>query len=394
MKLSILLIALILSFFLIRQNQHLSSSLPKETVEDYSNQVIATCSKQEYPPSCYNQEIPKLMDPPINISMEDAFKVVDIVQQRDSSLGFCHFLAHKLSAKEQAENPDWLNIIPRCPVNGMCTNGCLHGTLQERFRNEVLSDEQIETLKPDLAIACERRDDWNPTGFEQQDCYHGFGHLSLYITGANFKKALEICDSIALKNDYEYMPTICYEGVFMQLFIRLEPEDEALVKGKVPTKETLREFCLKFNGVDQVEACWMSGWPLFKEELKNASGIVKFCTTPSDTRKQNRCFSLMSNTMAQRLNFDTGKIVALCNKIPEEKQGRCFAYAALSMTNEDKMFIETATKLCSFAKTKRGLDECYRILLKHSSYNFHKGSSEFIEFCNSLIEPWRSDCLK
>lgn len=394
MKPSILLIAFIFSLFLIWQNQHLNPTLPQKTLEDYANEVLATCSKEDYPPSCYKEEIPKLMDPPINISMEDTFKIIDFVQLKDSSFGFCHFVAHKLSAKEQAKNPDWLSIIPRCPVNGICGSGCLHGTLQEKFRREVLSDEQIEALKPDLSVVCEPRGGWNPTGFEQRECYHGLGHLLLYVTGANFKKALEVCDTITLKNDYEYLPVICYEGVFMQLFAPLEPEDEALVKGKVPDKETLREFCLKFNGVDQVEACWMSGWLLFKEEVKDVSGIVKFCTTPSDYNKQNRCFSTMFHIAAQRLNFDTDKIINLCSKISEERQGSCFARTGLSMISENKRSIGTATFLCSLAKTKKSLNECYKLLVEHAGYHFHKDSMELIEFCNGLIEPFKSDCLK
>lgn len=390
----LILLLLIFSIFLIWQNQHLNPPLPKKTLEDYSNQILATCSKQDYPPSCYQKEIPKLMDPPINISMEDAFKVTGIVQLKDSAFSYCHSLAHELSAKETRKNlSSWLNIIPRCPVNSVCDNGCLHGTLQEKFRSDVLSDEQIETLKPDLAIACEPRNVWDPTGFERKECYHGLGHLSLYATGANFKKALEICDSIALKNDHTLL-IVCYEGLFMQLFQPLEPEDEALVKGKVPKKETLRNFCLQFDGIDQQEACWIEGWALFREEVKTAEGIVKFCTTPSNPQKQNRCFSSLFHTTGRRLNFDTGKIIDLCNKIPEEQQGRCFAHAGLMAAIENKIFIDKATKLCSFAKTKGSTDDCFRILVKYANYNFHKGSSEFIQACNDLPEPWKTDCLK
>ena len=106
-------------------------------LQSYADQVLEKCSSSSYRPSCYDEELPKLMD---FISMEDALKVAKIVQSQDSSYRYCHVLGHKLSAKEYHKDTDnWKDIIHRCPY-GECANGCQHGVLQERFRGEFLTD--------------------------------------------------------------------------------------------------------------------------------------------------------------------------------------------------------------------------------------------------------------
>ncbi|MBX9765211.1 hypothetical protein K2X83_01060, partial [Patescibacteria group bacterium] len=111
---------------------------PEKNLERLAEKVIATCSKESYPPTCYDEEIPRLMD--TGLSMEEAFQVTTVIQNKVSDYFYCHVLGHNLSAKETAKDPSkWTEVVARCPV-GMCSNGCLHGAAQERFRAESLSE--------------------------------------------------------------------------------------------------------------------------------------------------------------------------------------------------------------------------------------------------------------
>jgi hypothetical protein len=165
--------------------------------EQYAEKVIAACAKENYPPSCYDNEIPKLMDR--GLSMEETFEVTSIIQGKVNNYFYCHVLGHRLSEKETAKDPlKWTEVVARCPT-GMCSNGCLHGAAQERFRNDVLTPEQVQSLLPELTQVCEEGYGRAFTGLEQASCYHSLGHLSMYITGADADASVAVCDDIAQK---------------------------------------------------------------------------------------------------------------------------------------------------------------------------------------------------
>lgn len=388
-----IVILLELVYIVNKENKSIFTSITsKQKLQEYANSILKKCNSETYRPKCYDDEIPKFMD---SVSMEDAFAVTQIIQSKDDTYQYCHVLAHRLGAAETKKNPDrWLDIIPRCPANGMCSYGCSHGVLQEKFRTDILADDQIKAIEGDLKEACEARSSWDPTPIDQAICYHGLGHLALYITDASFYKSLAICDKIAKKDDGRDLRALCYQGTFMQLFQPLEPEDEALVKNKTPAKDDLMSFCMQFDNEDKREACWVEGWPLYREEIKTAKGIVHFCTIPSSLKTQDLCFSMIFHTVGQGNNFDSNSIDNVCKDIPVERRAECYSDGALSMIQADKKFIDRATDLCSFVKPTDLSDDCYKKLASLASYNFHPDSEDFNHFCSNLPQPWKGKCLE
>jgi len=244
------------------------------SLEQHANTAVALCQKDKDRPSCYDKEVPKLTG---SLSMEDAFRVTWHVQEKDSEYQYCHVLGHELSAREVRKDPTkWKEVITRCP-SGMCSNGCLHGGFQERFRAETFTEEEIEEVTQELVDACEAREQWQPTGLEQASCYHALGHLTMYITDANTEQASTICDVISKKPDGRDFRQLCYDGVFMQIFQPLEPEDFALIEGKVPTKEEVTAFCAEGNTHMQEASCLNESWPLFYQDIVNPKNLVPFC---------------------------------------------------------------------------------------------------------------------
>lgn len=370
---------------------YLTQKYNSSVLEKYAESVVETCSEERYHPSCYDREIPKLMD---KISMEDAFKVTKIVQDQDSSYPYCHVLGHELSAREVAKDPSkWKEVITRCPP-GECSNGCLHGGLQERFRGaETYTDEQIEEVKDDLSNICEKRDSWNPTGLEQASCYHAVGHLTMYLTSADIDKSIKICKSSAIKTDGRNFIQTCTDGVFMQIFQPLEPEDFELIKGKEIKKRDLESFCRKYTGQDRI-SCWHEGWPLYRAEITTPNGLMKFCNNPILATKEakDQCFYGLFYVVTSQFNFDLTKIHDFCSALPQDRMNQCFGNTASRMIETDYRNIDMATKYCLSAP-EESKPFCYGELIKYSTFNFHKGSKEFYELCNILPETWKDRCL-
>lgn len=388
---------ILVAVFILRKPAEEKITIKKEDSSPLAvlaDKVINSCEKSSNRQDCYNLKIPELTS---SVSMEDAFKVAGLVQSKDSSYAYLHVLAHKLSSREVAKNPkEWIDVLSRCPSSGIGSNGCLHGALQERFRSATFSETQIEQIIPDLRIACEKRNSFNPTSLAQSVCYHGLGHLTVYLTSADFEKSIAICKKIAFKDDGRDFSRVCFEGLFMQLFQPLETEDTALVKDLGPSKENLRSFCEKFIGIDVVEACYRQGWPLYKEEINTPKGVEVFCQKASSSEQIDNCYQTMFYIAGQGNNFDSKKITAFCNGLTVNLQGNCFSDASLSMVLENQSNGEKAVALCKEAGTISSESEssCFKALVNNASSNFNIQSAAYTDFCRILPDSYKQDCLE
>ncbi|MBI2023681.1 hypothetical protein HYT01_03930 [Candidatus Giovannonibacteria bacterium] len=361
---------------------------PNQSFAEYALQVVEKCSEARHRPSCYDEEIPKLMD---KISMNDAFTVTKEVQKKDPEYFYCHVLGHKLSAQETAKDPDkWKEVVASCPA-GVCSNGCIHGAFQERFRAEALPPEKIKAILPDLKDVCEKRAGWNPTQLEQATCYHALGHLMMYITSADINQSVALCRNVAKKGDGRDISPLCFDGAFMQIFQPLEPEDFALVEGKVPAKKELVSFCKKFSGEEE-NSCWTEGWPLFAEEVKTPKGLVEFCNHFSEEARIKSCLTDLFFIMTAQLGLDTEKVREFCAGVSAPRRGQCFATAVSRFIETDQGLAAQAVGLCGFAEKSGNGEECYDMLLSLASYDFHAGSQEVEQFCDLLPAPWKDQC--
>lgn len=359
---------------------------PPYTLDDHAENIYQRCQSETYRPSCYDLEIPKLMD---FLSLEDAFRVTAIVQDKDPSYQYCHVLGHNLSAREVQKKPEeWKNVVARCP-SGRCSNGCVHGGFQERFRAETLSDDELEKVKRDLLDLCEPRGNWIPTGLEQGTCYHALGHLTMYLTNASIHKATALCNELTLKDSRDWRQ-LCFDGAFMQIFQPLEPEDFALVAGKQPSKNELIKFCDKFSAKEK-SSCWNEGWPLFREEVMKPDGLARFC---AQSPEANRCYESLFYVLTVQFQFDLEKMKNFCTEIPRAQKGRCFANVASRLIETDYRNIDRAINFCNASLIADPKGECFNELIKYSTYNFHKGSEEYFKLCGGLPNPWQAMCLE
>ncbi|MBI4225113.1 MAG: hypothetical protein HY617_02165 [Candidatus Sungbacteria bacterium] len=360
-----------------------------QEIRRLAQNTVSSCAKESYRPGCYDREIPKLMDV---ISMEDAFRVTKIIQDTDRAYNFCHVLGHELSAREVKKKPDsWKTVIARCP-SGMCSNGCIHGGMQERFRAESLTDTQTAALVPELQTLCEEKSNWHPTGLERGTCYHAVGHLAMYMTGGDIKKSVVLCDEIVAKGPGRDFMHVCLDGAFMQIFQPLEPEDFALVRGRQPTKETIAAFCNAFTG-EAKGSCISESWPLFAEQVKKSEGLTVFCNK-EEPAEQDRCYQGMFYVLAIQFQFDASAMQRFCSKLPVMRRGQCSAGMASRLIETDYGNISKAVQFCDDASRYDPAEQCFQQMAASAGFHFHAGSKEFLELCSKLPDRWKQVCAR
>jgi hypothetical protein len=359
------------------------------SLEAHAKEVMDICTKDSYPPACYDEEIPKLMDQ--GLSMEDTFEVTRIIQNQTNGYFYCHVLGHNVAAKETAKDSSkWTEVVARCPI-GMCSNGCIHGAAQERFRSDALTDDEIQGIVPELSQTCEPSAQRSFTGLEQASCYHALGHLTMYITGGDITYSTNVCDQIAKKGQADFTQ-LCYEGAYMQIFQPLEPEDITLV-AHIPASTTnmAETLCRSYDG-ERRAACHRESWPLYRESLNQPQGLMSFCSLMPGEANEQRCYNAMFYVLTAQYAFDETKIIPLCEGLPTNRKAQCFANAASRFIETDYRLTDKAITLCKLA-TEHGVgDACYNELLFYSTFNFHEGSEAFNHLCAALPEPWSTRC--
>lgn len=367
-----------------------SVSVGEESLKDYAQRIVKACADSKYRPTCYDDEIPKLME---KLTMEDAFRVTRAVQDIDHGYQYCHVLGHKLSARETAKDPDqWQTVIQRCP-SGLCSNGCIHGAFQERFRKESLTSEELAAFKPQFANVCEVRPGFSPTGLEQGSCYHALGHLFMYVTDADIDRSISLCKELTIKGTRDWSQ-LCFDGAFMQIYQPLEPDDFTLIEGKEVDRAHVKGFCDGYSGQEQ-GSCWSEAWPLFREELeKDPNELIRHCSYLPEGRERIRCFNALMYVLTAQMGFDDSRILPYCTALPAGYRGNCFAQAASRLIETDYRNSQHSADLCTKAQPYDKDNLCFKELLKYSTFNFRAGSDAFNAFCSAMPSPWKEKCLE
>jgi len=361
----------------------------KVSLQTLAEEITSKCQTQKDRPSCYDKEIPLLMDPPYSLSMEEAFNLTHLIQNKDDKYVYCHVLGHELASREVTKNPSsWTSIIPRCPT-GVCSNGCIHGALTEKFRYKPLNSDEVEQIKPKLKSICHLREDWQPTQSEQNACHHALGHLFMYLTNADIPKAVNLCSEISVSKSGEPAFNMCLHGVFMQIFQPLKDDDIYLVQKLALSKNTAYDFCSQFSE-NAKSICWMEAWSLWIKELRNPSGLTAFCSKLGNSYIK-ECYLSFFYLMPIQLKFDTNNMLQYCNSVPEELKGECAGLVALRLVSTTN--IDRALNFCASSSFFDNKQKCYEMLTQNALFYYQRNTEEFNQICQNLPENWKEKCL-
>ncbi len=385
----------LLLFFVVAEGLLMfSGRKPKtKTISEYADQMIAACKDRGYRADCYDKEIPKLMD---FLTMEQAFEVTKLVQDRDPQYVYCHLLGHQLSYTETKKNKTyWKDVLSRCPLS-MCNYGCLHGSLSEKFRGDVLTDEQIAAVIPDLSDVCEARPGYTPHEVEKSMCYHGLGHTTLYITGGVPEKAIDVCEKISIKADGRNYLSTCIQGIFMTVFQATDPEDVAIVKDIRPKDEDIPAFCDGYK--EHWWVCRRESFFVFRETLRDPKKLVSFCSYATTEDILTDCYMSVLNYITVE-SFEQSdamsRIEAYCNGIPLSRRGLCLTGVALRLIQIDPLReVSRARDVCALGEASQVATACYEAISYQGQINFDPGSAVQQQYCGALPPVWEQQCLR
>lgn len=338
--------------------------------------------------TCYEQKIPALYP---QKDVDEIFNVIRELRSIDSGYQFCHVLAHKLGELVVAEDPDrWIEAIPLNPSDGMCSNGFVHGVVGGRFRAEVLDEATLAHFLPDFRRACEPRPDWNPSGLDRAICYHGMGHLYMFITDANISHALEVCEE-ATPSDTR---RTCIEGVFMQIYQPLEPDDFELLKRLpyIPDRSSYREFCSAYRQSDYVGACLREAWPLFREEISSGEGGEAFCSGQPNENEKDNCYATITAIIGRTTLNDPASSTRACSALPRERQFICFESVSRAVLEENRNASKEAIDICQ--RSGDMATQCIQRLIEVSYFIFGDRQDQKANFCASVPTDMQQRCLR
>ncbi len=381
-------IMVVLSLIILLGYFAVSKEWPKVnlSLDKISKAIIYKCADANTKSVCYEEEIPKLTNV---LTMEQTFDVTGVIQSKVADFPYCHVLGHKLASIETKKDPSqWKSVMARCPA-GTCSNGCVHGAFQERYKYEDLSKAEFVLAKKDFETVCEKSDSFNPTGLEQGSCYHALGHLMMYLTNADIKESVIACDEVALKSDGRDFRNVCYAGAFMQIYQPLDTDDKSLVSKFNLNSENSWQFCSTFEESKR-NACWEESWPVFLQQISVGRGLLDFCGMLGTGSE--KCVRDLLYIMPIQFRFDYKSIWTFCKGLTQKYQGQCFAMTASRILEIDKRNGQKTIDFCMSLDTT-DKDVCLNQLLTDLRFDFTFGSPGYNSVCDKLPEPWKSRCF-
>ncbi len=355
-------------------------------VDAATNTILSVCSDIDDRAQCYESEVPKLYP---ELSVPQIFEVLRAIRAEDSAYQFCHVLAHKVGERVVTADPDaWVEAISLNPPDGYCSNGFIHGVTGGRFRSDVLDEETLATFMPDFRRACEGRSDWQPSDLDKAVCYHGLGHLYDFITNADLKRALLLCEQTT-PNQFR---RVCVEGVFMQIFQPLEPDDFALIEQMdvKPTEATIRKFCTAFKEPEYVGACLRESWPLHPGML-DGTGIDALCSKHPSVELEGLCYQTAFSIVGRLQLAKPMEALAACAIMPHTRAEQCYAIVANTILEEDRGNAVGAVEFCERPGSPY-TEACLAFLIQTAPFNFGTNTKAYANFCAALPNSWQQRC--
>lgn len=356
-------------------------------IQPTSKEIVASCSGGDDHAACYETEVSALYP---NLSVARIFDVIREIRREDPSYQFCHVLAHKIGERVVAEDPNrWIDAIPLNPSDGLCSNGFIHGVVGGRFRAEVLDDATLQKLLPDFRRACEPRTGWQPSGLDQAICYHGLGHLYDFITNADLPKALDICTQTTT----EQYRRVCIEGVFMQIYQPLEPDDYLMIEQMPvkPTANTVRQFCAQYRSNPAYEgACLRESWPMHPG-MDDGTGVESFCSNQPNEDEGTACYQTATAIIGRQSLGNPEKAASACGQLPGTWQDMCFSTVAQAFLEENRTDASKAIEFCGRAQGSLA-ERCISSLVGQAAFIFGRNKSEMKAFCAALPSEMRDQC--
>lgn len=280
-------------------------------------------------------------------SLQEAQRVLRTLQQIDSTVEYCHTIAHKIAQTEVKKDPQRWKEIAREVDPMSCTRGFIHGVIEEAtVKNPDFLLSSASML--DMCESISGNSTFPKNAQYSTNCFHAIGHLLLVQEKADIDKSLKVC--MELPPSYQYH---CAEGVFMENTNRENLSYHGVAE-RVSWDESLARdqeaLCRDTEG-KIASACWNTAANIYGSLSRDAKTLFSDCKRAPLQYDQEQCY-LHASAFALFHTFHKGsipsEIFTYCDVVSgEASKGRCVDFIVTYLVAVFPQFQEVYKMHCN-----------------------------------------------
>lgn len=290
---------------------------------------------------CYQQRLEYILH---SQGLAQALTALERFAAHDTEvLRDAHPYAHHLGRAAFAHYQDVGIAFSHC--RDIFWSGCYHGVLEGYFR----SLPQVEPRH--VADLCGVRINTTPSRFLHYQCVHGLGHGLMMYLHHEVPSALALCDALPTTWDQQ----ACYGGVFMENIVAAQHSHH----GHPHTRW--------LNPQDPLSPC-----------------------TAVDARYQHACYSMQSSAILMFTDHDFAQAFHECSKAPVELVSVCYQGLGRDISGYTLRDAEKVVALC-----QRGPQDAARHCFVGAAKDFVLSVADpqrGLALCRRLPAPLKTDC--
>ena len=338
--------------------QYNSSKKLAPNAEVYAKKLLNDCKDEIQKRSCYFAHFKNLSE---NNDFSISFNVLRELQKIDSSVEYCHTIAHEIGYKAAVRTPNsWEKLVKGIDIQA-CTYGFLHGIIEglasANKGNFTLTKESITTLCSKVVVLSRGT---ATDAINERMCAHIMGHLLVLQSADSIDIPISTCKQLDPNSQAE-----CSQGAFMEHDFKDVLRIHGLAKEIVWTQDNvgqLENMCSHYSG------------PIGSE-----------------------CWKALSHAYMQIAKGDYNKIYALCSsRAPKEYQESCYfagSYDLVLQMLSGFYSVDDMGKLCSpYSSTPIEMNKCMKAIAEYVIWSSPLSAGRFKKFCSDTKSSSKISC--
>lgn len=327
--------------------------------EAYANKLLVDCKNASQKRSCYFAHFQKLSE---SNDFSISFNILRELQKIDTSVEYCHTIAHEIGYKAAIRNPhSWEKLVKGIDIQA-CTYGFLHGIIEGLASinkgNFTLTKDSITTLCDKVVTLSKGK---ATDAINERMCAHIMGHLLVLQYSDTVDDPIKTCQELNQNSQAE-----CSQGAFMEHDF----------------KDVLR-----IHGLAK-EVVW---------NLDNVGQLETMCGRYSGAIGS-ECWKALSHAYMQIAQGNYSTIFTLCsNRAPKEYRDSCYfagSYDLVLQMLSGFYKSDSMGKLCSVYLTASEKNECMKAVAEYVIWSSPLSAGRFRKFCSDAEISSKKSCYR
>lgn len=277
--------------------------------------------------------------------------ILELLQKNETSeavFARCHELTHYVSRLSFEKEKNITSLYSQC--TSVCHGGCYHGIVEQYLSNKKLSLDSSNALNQEIPKICGKQTDYKvPLLYDE--CLHGVGHATMYVSDGDLIKALEMCGLLSSEKDRQ----TCYSGSFMEN----------------SSSSTNLDHPSKF---------------IKKDDPMYPCNIL-------DRKYLDICYRYQSSYFAILTQSNWKEVAKLCQMTPKEYQKMCFLTVGSNQVGFTQDF-KTISDDCMLMPTNSAKNYCFQGAVDALAIRYRGEFDKGVRFCSMIDPNFQKDCFR